>query len=193
MTAEGVVRRAPGQHRVRLVLPEPPSDKEKYSYIDRQLPYLSVLMVIGFVAATSSQIWFEVETGWWPFAFFTVASVMSFGLSLPLSFTGRGFDLAAHQKRVNGWRPGAYPDVDIFLPICSEPIEIVRNTWTGSSISLRHIRASHGHTSSMTAQTRRRRSWPVTSGLAILCDQTWVRTRRAVTCGMRSAGPQVSS
>jgi cellulose synthase (UDP-forming) len=131
VTAEGVVRRPRGLHRVRLVLPEPPSDREKYCYIDRQLPYLSVLMVIGFVAATSSQIWFEVKTGWWLFAFFTVASVMSFGLSLPLSFTGRGFDLAAHQKRISGWRPRAYPDVDIFLPICSEPLEIIRNTWTG--------------------------------------------------------------
>ena len=24
-----------------------------------------------------------------------------------------------------------YPDVDIFLPICNEPIEILQNTWTG--------------------------------------------------------------
>lgn len=131
MTTDRVVRRASGQHRLRLVLPEPPSDTEKYCYIDRKLPYLSVIMVIGFVAATSSQIWFEVKTGWWPFAFFTFASIMSFGLSLPLCFTGRGFDLEIHQKRVRDWRPRAYPDVDIFLPICSEPIEIVRNTWTG--------------------------------------------------------------
>lgn len=116
MTTDRVVRRASGQHRLRLVLPEPPSDTEKYCYIDRKLPYLSVIMVIGFVAATSSQIWFEVKTGWWPFAFFTFASIMSFGLSLPLCFTGRGFDLEIHQKRVRDWRPRAYPDVDIFLP-----------------------------------------------------------------------------
>ena len=29
------------------------------------------------------------------------------------------------------WRPAAYPAVDIFLPICGEPIEVLRNTWIG--------------------------------------------------------------
>ena len=58
-----------GQHR--LVLPERPNDTEKYTYIERHLPYLAAVMTIGFVAATSSQIWFEVTSGWWPFAIFT--------------------------------------------------------------------------------------------------------------------------
>ena len=131
MMATRTIGHTAGRHRVRIVLPEPPSDTEKYAYIDRQLPYLAVIMVIGFCCATTSQIWFEVHTGWWPFGLFTFASIMSFGLSLPLSFTGRGFDIARHDTRVNGWRPSEYPDVDIFLPICGEPIEILRNTWTG--------------------------------------------------------------
>ena len=78
---------------------------ERYIYIDRQLPYLVMIMMLGFAAGTASQIWFEFHTGWWPFALFTFAGVMSFGLSLPLSFTGRGFDIALHEARVRGWRP----------------------------------------------------------------------------------------
>ncbi len=47
-----------------------------------------------------------------------------------MNFAGAGFDLAAHTERVQGWRPAAYPDIDIYLPICGEPIELLRNTWT---------------------------------------------------------------
>jgi cellulose synthase (UDP-forming) len=31
---------------------------------------------------------------------------------------------------VRSWRPRRYPSVDIFLPICGEPIEMLRNAWT---------------------------------------------------------------
>ena len=116
---------------IQPVLPEPPNDEEKYTYVDRQLPYLTAVMTLGFVAATTSQLWFEVTTGWWLFAVFTFACVMSFGIALPLSFMGRGFDLELHNERVRRWRPTRYPDVDVFLPICNEPIEVLRNTWAG--------------------------------------------------------------
>lgn len=123
--------RSPGRHRSRIILPEPPSDAEKYIYIRRNLPYLASVMATGFVASTASQIWFEDKSGLWPFAIFTFATVMSFGLSLPLSFTGGGFDLARHQARVSSWRPRSHPRVDIYLPVCNEAIEVLHNTWTG--------------------------------------------------------------
>lgn len=88
-------------------------------------------MVIGFACATLSQIWFEYSSGWWFFGIFTFASTMSFGLALPLSFVGRGFDLERHQIFVQSWAPGRYPNVDIFLPVCGEPIEVLQNTWRG--------------------------------------------------------------
>lgn len=112
-----------------LVLPAPPSDDEKYLYIDRKLPYLAVVMTTGFACATVSQGWFEASSGMWPFTVFTLAAVLSFGLSLPLSFTGRGFDIDAHALKAASWRPCRYPTVDIYLPICGEPIEVLRNTW----------------------------------------------------------------
>jgi cellulose synthase (UDP-forming) len=114
-----------------LVVPSPPDDAEKLSYVDRQLPYIAIIMTIGFLAATTSQVWFEVTTGWWEFGIFTVAGALSFGLALPLSFTGRGFDIEGHRARVSGWRPLEYPDIDIFLPICREPVEVLANTWAG--------------------------------------------------------------
>jgi cellulose synthase (UDP-forming) len=123
-----------GAHRRRAarlrVLPAAPDDREKYLYAERHLPYLAVVLVICFLAGTASQIWFEAQSGMWPFGIFTAITVLSFALALPFSFIGRGFDLAAHVRRVQAWRPAHYPDVDIYLPICSEPIDVLRNTWT---------------------------------------------------------------
>jgi cellulose synthase (UDP-forming) len=130
-TSAPAARRYSARHRFTIILPDPPTDTEKYSYIDRHLAYLSVVMLTGFCAATLSQVWFEMSSGWWFFGVFTFTSAMSFGLSLPLSFLGGGFDLARHNNRVRSWQPRRHPHVDIFLPICGEPIEILLNTWRG--------------------------------------------------------------
>ena len=51
-------------------------------------------------------------------------------ISLPVNFAGSGFDLAAHRARAAAWHPLSYPRVDIYLPICGERMELLRNTWT---------------------------------------------------------------
>jgi cellulose synthase (UDP-forming) len=117
-----------------LVVPEPPDDTEKYSYTQRNLPYLTLILVIGASCLTISQIRFETrDPALLPFIFFTASYVIYQVISLPVNFAGRGFDLAAHQARVQAWHPPSYPCVDIYLPICGEPIELLRNTWTAVS------------------------------------------------------------
>jgi cellulose synthase (UDP-forming) len=117
--------------RTRLVLPQPPDDTEKYSYLQRNLPYLTTTIIISAACLTISQIRFEIhDPALWPFSVFTATYVLYMVTGLPVNFTGRGFDLAAHQARIGAWHPSRYPDVDIFLPICGEPIEVLHNTWT---------------------------------------------------------------
>ncbi len=120
------------QHgQARLVLPPPPDDEEKYTYIQRNLPYLTFTIVLSAVCLTISQFRFEVaDPALWPFMLFTMTYVLYLIIGLPVNFTGRGFDLAAHQTRILAWQPPRYPDVDIFLPICGEPIEVLHNTWS---------------------------------------------------------------
>ena len=112
------------------VLPPPPSDAEKYVYIQRNLPYLTITLVISASCLIFSQVRFEMHgLVPWPFLAFTATYVIYQVISLPVNFTGRGFDLAAHQARIRDWRPPRFPSVDIYLPICGEPIEVLRNTW----------------------------------------------------------------
>jgi cellulose synthase (UDP-forming) len=114
-----------------LVLPAPPDDDEKYAYVQRSLPYLTTILVIGACCLILSQVRFETQDlVLTPFLVFTATYVIYQAISLPVNFAGRGFDLAAHNARIGAWQPLCYPCVDILLPICGEPIELLRNTWT---------------------------------------------------------------
>ncbi len=129
-------RRAAGASRERgVVLPAPPDDAEKLGYIDRDLPYLLTLLLIGSACLTFSQARFELHAplAGLPFMIFTATYVCYQVIGLPVNFTGRGFDLRAHKQLVRAWRPRAYPSVDILLPICGEPIEVLENTWQAVS------------------------------------------------------------
>ncbi|MGO9082545.1 MAG: glycosyltransferase family 2 protein [Streptosporangiaceae bacterium] len=126
----------PGRHRrSSLVLPASPDDAEKHSYGFRSLPYLTTALAISLVFVVLAQVLFETRypAVAWPFMIYTLVYFTCQILSIPVNFTGRSFDLAAHQRKVAQWRPGSYPSVDIFLPICGEPMAVIRNTWAGVS------------------------------------------------------------
>ncbi len=116
------------------VLPAPPDEDEKYSYAHRNLAYLTTVLAIGAGCLIISQVRFEAHAPLpWPFMAFTATYVIYQAISLPVNFTGRGFDMAAHQARINAWQPNSYPSVDVYLPVCGEPIEVLRNTWSAVS------------------------------------------------------------
>jgi cellulose synthase (UDP-forming) len=122
-----------GRHRYSsLVPPEPPSDGEKASYAWRSLPFLTSAITVSAVCIIVAQAWMEAR---YPpmlvFAGYTLLYLAYQAVSLPVNFAGRSFDLDAHKDRVSSWRPHQYPVVDIFLPICGEPLGVLRNTWAG--------------------------------------------------------------
>jgi cellulose synthase (UDP-forming) len=127
---------APERRRAqaRLVLPHPPDEVEKYAYIQRNLPYLTTLLLIGAGCLIISQVRFEAhDLALWPFMIFTASYICYQALTLPVNFAGTGFDLDAHQTRIRVWQPPSYPGVDFYLPICGEPIDLLLNTWNAVS------------------------------------------------------------
>ncbi|MEU9979270.1 glycosyltransferase family 2 protein [Streptomyces sp. NPDC051014] len=59
-------------------------------------------------------------------------------VSLRVNGFGRDFDARGHRRLVRRWRPSEYPTVDVFLPVCGEPVHVLYNTWT-------HVRALADH------------------------------------------------
>ena len=134
-TAESVAAGA----RVRLrsreellpVLPEPPSDVEKLAYSDRNLALILRASLFSFGALLVSQTRFLLTVRpllvFAPLIAFTVVYYL---ISLCVNFGTHGFDSKLHRDIVKSWRPNGYPRLDVFLPICGEPLPILRNTWT---------------------------------------------------------------
>jgi cellulose synthase/poly-beta-1,6-N-acetylglucosamine synthase-like glycosyltransferase len=79
--------------------------------------------------------------------FWLCAPFMALGalfLALPLLTDGvrKSFDLRGHRRLVRRWRPKRYPQVDIFLPVCGEPLPVLRNTWTHVARMRRHYKGT---------------------------------------------------
>lgn len=129
-----------GRHRWRgLVLPEAPSDAERSSYEWRAMAYLTAGLFISSLFIVLAQALMEIRNAEVlpiaaaAFGAYTLIYLMYQLISLPVNFAGRSFDFAAHHELVSSWIRERYPDVDIFLPICGESLEVFRNTWTGVS------------------------------------------------------------
>jgi cellulose synthase (UDP-forming) len=132
MTATAAGARSRRRRRSPVILPDAPSDEEKDSYSWRSLPFLTGCLFVSCLCVVAAQAWFEVRNPLaLPFAAYTLLYLCYQALSLPANFTGRSFDMAAHRRLVANWRPRYYPSVDIFLPICGEPMEVLHNTWAG--------------------------------------------------------------
>ena len=113
-----------------LQLPVPPSDTEKYLYADRNLALIIRTSLASFGALLISQGRFIVLRPQLlvlvPLIAFTLAYYV---ISLCVNFGTHGFDMDGHRRFVRDWRPRSYPTLDVFLPVCGEPIEVLRNTW----------------------------------------------------------------
>lgn len=113
-----------------VVLPTPPSDDEKYIYVQRHLSVLIVSSMVSLACLTISVVHLIVIRPWLRllvpyFAFLLVYYLMSLRVNLP----SRDFDIKAHRDMVNAWTPDRHPTVDIWLPICGEDIAVLSNTW----------------------------------------------------------------
>jgi cellulose synthase (UDP-forming) len=121
-----------GRHRrYGLVPPEAPTDSEKTGYADRNFALITSTSLASFGALLISQarfVFLSPALTWFflPFVAFTIGYYF---LSLYVNAGTRAFDVAAHRKLVASWSPSRYPSLDVFLPVCGEPLAVLHNTW----------------------------------------------------------------
>ncbi|HXR69759.1 MAG TPA: glycosyltransferase family 2 protein [Actinocrinis sp.] len=122
-------------------LPQPPDDAEKYSYVNRKAMLLIWASVISFGFLIYSQArMVEVSPWFWAYLPFLTFTIAYFAVSLVVNAASKDFDLAAHRALVDSWRPAIHPSVDVLLPVCGEPVEVLRNTWTHVALMAAHYR-----------------------------------------------------
>jgi cellulose synthase (UDP-forming) len=113
-----------------LYLPEPPSDAERDSYFARKSGALMFFATLSFIGVAFSMIRLvQAES---VFAFCLIYFV-AYALSSVLAIVGYVFthDVSKqdHRRRVAEWSPAATPSVDVWLPVCGEPLPVLLNTW----------------------------------------------------------------
>ena len=113
-----------------VILPKPPTEGEKYSYVQRHLPVLLISSVVSLACLTISVAHLILLRPWLRllvpyFAFLLIYYL----ISLRVNLTSRDFDLKAHRDMVSAWTPHRFHSVDIWLPICGEDISVLSNTW----------------------------------------------------------------
>ena len=121
------------------ILPTPPTDRERVIYIQRRLPLLMVISIVSFSCIMVSQIKFSLQHpvlfAFLPMAAFTLGYYL---ISLWVNLGSRDFKINRHDRFVANWwrdaRPQDIPSVDVFAPICGEPLRLLRNTWQHISV-----------------------------------------------------------
>ncbi len=98
--------RPPARREVVPVLPTPPLDEEKYSYVRRHVWVLTLCGALGFPALVYSQARMIENSPWYLlYAPFAAVAILCFLLSLVVDGMSRSFDLAEHKRIVAGWLP----------------------------------------------------------------------------------------
>ncbi|KAJ6535854.1 nucleotide-diphospho-sugar transferase [Mycena vulgaris] len=115
-----------------LVLPSPPTAEEKYIYVQTRRAPLYLFALFAFLSSAAGTWYFVVIMPelYWFGVFATFMQLYSI-LSYSIEYLGRDYELDNHKKVVEKFTslPGHEPSVDIFLPCCREPLEILENTY----------------------------------------------------------------
>ncbi len=117
-------------------MPTPPTNAERDIYFRRKVRMLAAVALVGMLGALWTNVHLALSHHGLSFLPFLIATpiyvLVAIGSFLLL---GRSRDevKVKHRNRVLSWRPGHYPSIDVWLPVCGEPLELLQNAWTHTS------------------------------------------------------------
>ena len=116
----------------KLVLPTAPTDTEKYSYLDINRHYLLTCGTAAFLdLAVGGWVFANVDPIYAWYAVYHLVAQFYLLSSLFMIIIGEPFVFPAHRKLLQlvKLHEEKAPSIDVFLPICNEPLELLENTW----------------------------------------------------------------
>ncbi len=113
-------------------LPQPPDERQKFSYVKRHMWLLNTFTLASFACFAYSGIRFALmDDALWGFLLPLFAGALGMLVAMQANVNSRDFDDTEHRRLVEAWQPAGdeFPSVDVFLPICGEDIRVLNNTW----------------------------------------------------------------
>jgi cellulose synthase (UDP-forming) len=121
---------APASPSHRWTFPSPPTDYERDSYLKNQARWIALISFAGYLLILASVSFFIYHHPWSGLlAVPLLLTLAASSISLVTSTRRRRFGLAEHRATVDGWQPGRYPAVDVFLPSAGEDLAVLANTY----------------------------------------------------------------
>ncbi|MFG2975697.1 glycosyltransferase family 2 protein [Streptomyces sp. NPDC048331] len=115
-------------------LPQPPSDEELYWYFGPQRRWVLVSTSLAFVFTAATMFTFALRTpALWAFLAVLGLNLVALALSSVNSLRLRRLTRQSHEVLVHAWRPVALPGVDLYLPTCGEPLDVLGNAYRAVS------------------------------------------------------------
>ena len=112
-----------------LYLPQPPTDREKYSYFQKPRPWIFAWLFISSLGILYGYVMVAVKAPWTTPALIVVPIMI---LPVLVNFWLRShrprLTLDKHKRVVSRYRPDLADTIDIWVPVCGEPLRLLRNT-----------------------------------------------------------------
>lgn len=112
-----------------IYLPKPPSDEEKYLYVDQNKTALYLVGAVSLIILFVGMAYFVLaHPAFYAYSFFVLLLFLYLGASYYVGIMGKTFDLERHDllKYVHY---NFFPTVDVYLPCCGEPLALLENTY----------------------------------------------------------------
>ncbi|KAK0111050.1 hypothetical protein ONS95_001430 [Cadophora gregata] len=115
-----------------LILPSGTTDEEKYGYLKTNRFGLYLVGVFSFLTL-SAGMWLFVVTSvyfYW-FGLFVALLEVYLMISYTITLVGKDYDIESHNRILTEYpiTDETAPTIDIYLPCCKEPMEILANTY----------------------------------------------------------------
>jgi cellulose synthase/poly-beta-1,6-N-acetylglucosamine synthase-like glycosyltransferase len=102
----------------------------KWKFITTDKKKIYFAGIFSTIVLMSGNFFFYYNNQWFiPFLLFNLVTCFYLFLSYFVGLTSKDFNIHEHNKVYS--KPNHYHDVDVFLPVCGEPIHVLRNTWEG--------------------------------------------------------------
>ncbi|MEV6524785.1 cellulose synthase catalytic subunit [Longispora sp. NPDC051575] len=116
------------------LLPAPPDDDELYSYFGPQRRWVLLSVLFSYIFTAVTLFLFALRhPALWVFLAVLAVNVAGWGLSLVDGQRQRRLTRASHELLVRSWTPATVPGVDVFLPTCGEPLDVLGNAYRAVS------------------------------------------------------------
>ncbi|MFI9628384.1 glycosyltransferase family 2 protein [Streptomyces sp. NPDC052042] len=111
-------------------LPRPPSDTELYWYFGPQRRWVLLATSFAFVLTAAAMLTFSLRApALWAFLAVLALNLVALALSSVNGLRRRRLTRSSHEVLVRAWHPCRLPSIDLYLPTCGEPLDVLDNAY----------------------------------------------------------------